>query len=78
MRTYIPVPETGPSTSPTRNDALLALGNFLRGTVEWLAGRLDSARRSDVDAYLSQASDNIDLEWRIRQLERNAFFSRYY
>ncbi len=78
MRTYVPVPETGPDARPTGSDPLVALGNFLRGTVDWLAGRLDAARRSDVDAYLSQASDNIDLERRIRLLERNAFFSRYY
>ena len=79
MRRYIPVPETGPSPRPpTGNEPLLALGNFLRSTVEWLGNRLDAARRSDVDAYLSDASDNADLERRIRLLERNAFFSRYY
>jgi Protein of unknown function (DUF3563) len=78
MRTYDPVPETGPRARPTGSDPLVALGNFLRGTFDWLAGRLDVARRSDVDAYLSQSSDSADLERRIRQLERGAFFSRYY
>ena len=78
MRTYVPVPETGPRARPTGSDSLVALGNFLRGTFDWLAGRLDAARRSDVDAYLSQSSDSADLERRIRQLERGAFFSRYY
>jgi hypothetical protein len=78
VRTYVPVPETGPSARPTGSDPLLALGNFLRATADWLAGRIDSARRSDVEAYLSKATDNVDLEKRIRELERNAFFSRYY
>ena len=78
MRTYVPGPETGPSARPTGSDPLLALGNFLRGTAEWLAGRVDAARRNDVEAYLSKSTDNVDLEHRIRMLERNAFFSRYY
>ena len=81
MRTYIPVPETGPTAGvdrPAGAGVLAAIGQFFSVTAEWLANRLDSAHRRDVETYLAQATDNIDLEKRIRQLERGAYFSRYY
>ena len=82
MRTYIPVPETGPTAEaadrPAGSGVLAAIGQFFSATAEWLANRLDAAHRRGVEEYLAQATDNIDLEKRIRQLERGAYFSRYY
>ena len=82
MRSYIPVPETGTTADAApraaRPNVLASIGKFISATAEWLGDRLDAARRSETEKYLAQATDNIDLEKRIRQLERGAYFSRYY
>ena len=82
MRTYIPVPETGTTVGAVNRPAspgiLAAIGQFISATAEWFGNRLDSAHRREVEKYLAQSTDNIDLEKRIRQLERGAYFSRYY
>ena len=82
MRSYIPVPETGTTAGatarPTRPSVLASIGQFISATAEWLGNRLDAAHRREAEKFLAQATDNIDLEKRIRQLERGAYFSRYY
>ena len=82
MRTYIPVPETGPSAGtpnhPARPGVLAAIGQFVSATADWMVNRLDAAHRREVEKFLAQANDNIDLEKRIRELERGTYFSRYY
>jgi hypothetical protein len=37
---------------------------------DWLNGSLAEAETSRREAYLAQASDHCDLEYRIRELER--------
>ena len=82
MRRYIPVPETGTTAGtaarPASPNVLASIGQFISATAEWLANRLDAANRREVEKYLAQATDSVDLEQRIRQLERGAYFSRYY
>jgi hypothetical protein len=82
MRSYVPVPETGttagPAARPASPSVLASIGQFISATAEWLGDRLDAAHRREAEIYLAQATDNIDLEKRIRQLERGAFFARYY
>ena len=38
----------------------------------WLAGSIARAERDRREAYLAQAIDYCDLEYRIRELERSA------
>lgn len=82
MRSYIPVPETGTTAAeavrPASPNVLTAIGQFVSAIAEWLGNRLDAAHRREAEKYLAQASDAVDLEKRIRQLERGAYFSRYY
>ena len=82
MRRYIPVPETGTTTGEAARSAgpsvLAAIGQFISATAEWLGNRLDAAHRREAEKFLAQATDNIDLEKRIRELERGAYFARYY
>jgi hypothetical protein len=87
MRTYVPVPQAAGTTAgkPTRAlrrpggvDAVLAIGAFLKASGKWLLDRVENARRREIEAYLSRATDAADLEARIRRLERGVYFSRYY
>jgi hypothetical protein len=87
MRTYVPAIQTAGNTAgnPIRAarrtggvNAVLAIGEFFKAGVQWLADRVESARQREIQAYLAQATDNVDLERRIRLIERGAYFSRYY
>lgn len=52
-----------------------ALRSFFPKVFTWLASRWDLDGMSEVNSYLSHASDLGDLERRIRQLEQRRHFS---
>ncbi len=56
-------------------------GDVLRSILLKLAGWFESsnerARRREIEAFLSQATNIVDLEARILQLQRNSGFSPY-
>lgn len=51
-----------------------ALRSFFPKVFTWFASRWDLDGMSEVNHYLSQASDSADLERRIRQLEQRRHF----
>jgi len=60
--------------SPRRGEVLRSL--FLK-LVSWFEASNERARRREIEAFLSQATNVADLEARILQLQRNGGFSPY-
>ncbi len=54
-----------------------ALRGFFPKLANWFETRTERARRREVEAFLSQATDIADLEQRILRIQRGARFSRY-
>ena len=54
-----------------------ALRGFFPKLANWFETRTERARRREVEAFLSQATDIADLEQRILRIQRGAHFSRY-
>jgi hypothetical protein len=48
----------------------------IAGLFEWLSAGIAEGERLRREAYLAQASDHCDLEYRIRELEREPSFVR--
>lgn len=65
-----------PSELPRRRAE--ALRSFFPKLFSWFEDTFEGQRRREVEAFLSQATDIADLEHRIKQLQRQQFFSRYY
>lgn len=59
------------SVSKRRSEALR---NFFPQLSVWLNNRIHFSRMRDVERYLSQATDLVDLEHRIAKIERNALW----
>jgi len=51
-----------------------ALRNFFPQLSVWLNNRIHFSRMREVERYLSQATDLVDLERRIARIERNALW----
>lgn len=51
-----------------------ALRNFFPQLSVWLNNRIHFSRMREVERYLSQATDLVDLEHRIARIERNALW----
>lgn len=51
-----------------------ALRNFFPQLAVWLNNRIHFSRMREVERYLSQATDLVDLEHRIARIERNALW----
>jgi hypothetical protein len=69
-------PPPAPGRLPERRAA--ALRAFFPKLASWFESAMDRARRSEIEAYLSHATDIADLEERIRQLQRRDIVSRPY
>lgn len=54
-----------------------ALRGFFPKLANWFETRTERARRREVEAFLSQATDIADLEQRILRVQRGAHFSLY-
>lgn len=63
--------KTDASVSARRSEALR---NFFPQLSVWLNNRIHFSRMRDVERYLSQATDLVDLEQRIAKIERNALW----
>lgn len=59
-----------PGSSELHQRRGAALRNFFPKLAAWLENAAQRARRNEVEAYLSQATDIADLEERIRRIER--------
>jgi len=46
------------------------------GLLDWLSGGIAEGERMRREAYLAQASDHCDLEYRMQALERDAVLAR--
>ena len=54
-----------------------ALRGFFPKLANWFETRTERARRREVEAFLSQATDIADLEQRILRIQRGTHFSLY-
>ena len=54
-----------------------ALRGFYPKLANWFETRTERARRREVEAFLSQATDIADLEQRILRIQRGTHFSLY-
>jgi len=54
-----------------------AMRSFFLKLMSWFESSNERARRREIDAFLSQATNIADLEARILQLQRNERFSPY-
>lgn len=61
---------------PERRSAVLR--GFFPKLASWFENAMDRARRNEIEAYLSHATDIADLEERIRQLQRREIVWRRY
>ena len=52
------------------------LMKYVTGLLDWLSGGIAEGERMRREAYLAQASDHCDLEYRIQALERDAELAR--
>jgi hypothetical protein len=55
-----------------------ALRGLFPKLASWFEDAMDRARRNEIEAYLSHATDIADLEERMRQLQRRDIVSRRY
>ena len=46
------------------------MANIVKQLIAWLERNAHAARERDIERFLSQATDAVDLENRMRQLER--------
>jgi hypothetical protein len=60
--------------SPVAKRRSEALRNFFPQLAVWLSNRIHFSRMREVERYLSQATDLVDLERRIARIERNALW----
>lgn len=60
-----------PTVSTRRSEALRS---FFPQLAVWLNNRIHFSRMREVERYLSQATDLVDLEHRIARIERNALW----
>ena len=51
-----------------------ALRNFFPQLSVWLNNRIHFSRMREIERYLAQATDLVDLEHRIAKIERNALW----
>ncbi len=63
--------KTDTSVSSRRSEALRS---FFPQLSVWLNNRIHFSRMRDVERYLAQATDLVDLEHRIAKIERNALW----
>jgi len=66
--------EVQPDTSNVSKRRSEALRNFFPQLAVWLNNRIHFSRMREVERYLSQATDLVDLEHRIARIERNALW----
>jgi hypothetical protein len=67
----------GKSTAPTPEPAVAkrrseALRGFFPQLAVWLNNRIHFSRMREIERYLAQATDLVDLEHRIAKIERSA------
>src|SRR5262245_13665174 len=62
-------PESPPEVSKRRAEALRG---FFPKLAVWLDNRIHFARMREVERYLSEANDPVDLERRIAEIERSS------
>jgi hypothetical protein len=66
--------EAKPDTGNVSTRRSQALRNFFPQLSVWLNNRIHFSRMREVERYLSQATDLVDLEQRIARIERNALW----
>jgi hypothetical protein len=49
---------------------------YVAGLFDWLSGGIAEGERMRREAYLAQASDHCDLEYRMQALEHDAVLAR--
>jgi len=64
-------PTEGDRTRPSQKACASLAGVFPKLSV-WLSNRIHFSRMREVESYLAQATDLVDLEHRIAQIERSA------
>jgi hypothetical protein len=62
-------PESPPAVSKRRSEALRG---FFPKLAVWLDNRIHFARMRETERYLSEATDPVDLERRIAEIDRSA------
>lgn len=73
-----PAPAARPGTPTHQGELALRAARLSKGSVmyaisrffDWLSSEIAERERMSHEAYLAQASDYCDLEYRLRQLER--------
>jgi hypothetical protein len=68
-------PQAASGELPERRAA--ALRGFFPKLASWLENATDRARRNEIEAYLSHATDIADLEERMRRLQQRAIYSHF-